>query len=238
MAPSTARSRSWRPCTSEQTPILTEHHSGLLHLEVGLFRLKAVGHPRRPTCSLIARDDYARRSLPSATERSFRRTRGRPSGLAMAATYCPVGARLAGRRRAQIIRSAAADHEDFPGGQTWTGLPVLSSPAAIRIYARPQPCTAAASTERLRSAERQLEAGRCTSFDEAEPRCGRFTSTRSHPVSDSNAPVLSPTHAPSDRDEQVEVRERGRLSLVGAPITVSMISTRRRRSSPWRRDGG
>ena len=26
----------------------TEHHSGLLHLKVGLFRLKAVGHPRRP----------------------------------------------------------------------------------------------------------------------------------------------------------------------------------------------
>jgi hypothetical protein len=48
MAPSTARSRSWRPCTSEQTPILTEHHSDLLHSKVGLFRLTAVGHPRTP----------------------------------------------------------------------------------------------------------------------------------------------------------------------------------------------
>jgi hypothetical protein len=48
MAPSTAKSRSWRPCTSEQTPILTEHHSGLLHPKVGLFRLNAVRHPRRP----------------------------------------------------------------------------------------------------------------------------------------------------------------------------------------------
>ena len=47
----------------------TEHHSGLLHLKVGLFRLNAVGHPRRPTCSLIAPDDYAWRSHPSATER-------------------------------------------------------------------------------------------------------------------------------------------------------------------------
>ena len=26
----------------------TEHHCGLLHLKVGLFRLNAVGHPRRP----------------------------------------------------------------------------------------------------------------------------------------------------------------------------------------------
>src|SRR5215470_11327531 len=39
MAPSTARSRSWRPSTAEQTPILTEHHSDLLHSKVGLSRL-------------------------------------------------------------------------------------------------------------------------------------------------------------------------------------------------------
>jgi hypothetical protein len=77
MAPSTARSQSWRPCTSEQTPILTEHHSDLLHSKVGLFRLTAVGHPRRPTCSLIARDDYAWRSLPSAAERRFSRLSAR-----------------------------------------------------------------------------------------------------------------------------------------------------------------
>jgi hypothetical protein len=37
---------------------------------------------------------------------------------------------------------------------------------------------------------------------------------RSNPVSVSNAPVISRSHAPSDRDEQVEVRQRGRLSLV------------------------
>jgi hypothetical protein len=69
MAPSTAKSRSWRPCTSEQTPILTEHHSGF-STKVGSFPLNAVGHPRRPTCSLIPRDDYARRSLPFATEQT------------------------------------------------------------------------------------------------------------------------------------------------------------------------
>jgi hypothetical protein len=79
MAPSTARSRSWRPCTSEQTPILTEHHSDLLHSRIGLFRLTAVGHPRGPTCSLIARDDYAWRSLPSATERRLWARRDEPA---------------------------------------------------------------------------------------------------------------------------------------------------------------
>jgi hypothetical protein len=53
-------------------------------------------------------------------------------------------------------------------------------------------------------------------------------------VRQQDAPVISRSQAPSRRDEQVEVRERGWLALVGAPITVSMISTRRRRSSPWR----
>ena len=38
---------------SEQTPILTEHHSGSLHPKVGLFRLKAVGHPPRPTLAPV-----------------------------------------------------------------------------------------------------------------------------------------------------------------------------------------
>ena len=62
----------------------TEHHCGLLHLKVGLFRLNAVGHPRRPTCSLIARDDYAWRSLPSATERRY----GRGNGVATYPRTC------------------------------------------------------------------------------------------------------------------------------------------------------
>jgi hypothetical protein len=33
-------------------------------------------------------------------------------------------------------------------------------------------------------------------------------------VRQQDAPVISPSQAPSGRDEQVEVRERGRLSLV------------------------
>ena len=33
-------------------------------------------------------------------------------------------------------------------------------------------------------------------------------------VRQQDAPVISPSHAPSGRDEQVEVRERGWLSLV------------------------
>src|ERR1051326_8473375 len=55
MAPSTARSRSWRPCTSEQTPILTRA-SFSFHLKVGLFRCLAVWPlatlPRRPPKTL------------------------------------------------------------------------------------------------------------------------------------------------------------------------------------------
>jgi hypothetical protein len=59
MASSTATSRSWRPCTSEHTPILTEHQSGLLHQAIGVLRLntvelaseKNVLSPRRPMSS-------------------------------------------------------------------------------------------------------------------------------------------------------------------------------------------
>src|SRR5438270_383404 len=55
MAPSTVRSRSCRPCTSEQTPILTEHHCGFL-------RRNAVGgSPQRDSA---ARRSPARRACP------------------------------------------------------------------------------------------------------------------------------------------------------------------------------
>ena len=37
----------------------TEHHSGLRHVKVGLFRLTVVGIPDAPTCSLIAPDNDA-----------------------------------------------------------------------------------------------------------------------------------------------------------------------------------
>ena len=69
MAPSTARSRSWRPCTSEQTPILTRASLWPAPPQGWLVPAERRRAPRRPRCSLDSRDHHTWRSLPSATER-------------------------------------------------------------------------------------------------------------------------------------------------------------------------
>src|SRR5215470_6126073 len=76
MAASTARSRSWRPCTSEQTPILTRA-SFSFHLKVGLFRLEAVGHPLRP-CVLTHRAERPRVAVGTPIRGPFRLKEERP----------------------------------------------------------------------------------------------------------------------------------------------------------------
>ncbi len=66
----------------------SEHHSGLLHLKVGLLRLKASRIHEALTCSRIARDHYAWRPFRSAKNDGYA-VPWIASDCAIASTDCP-----------------------------------------------------------------------------------------------------------------------------------------------------